>query len=174
MQTVSARLPRFGWAVLLVLATGLGSAPARALEAPTGKVVLTVSGTLTTPNRGDRAVFDMAMLAKLPQHSFSTKTPWYPGPRKFTGPLLRDVLAAAGAQGKTIEALALNDYKVTIPLEDATLHPVLLARLLDEQPMAVRDKGPLFIIYPFDADPQLNNTVYFSRSAWQVKALSIR
>ena len=37
----------------------------------------------------------MAMLAGLPQHSFTTHTPWHNGPRKFTGPLLRDVLAAS-------------------------------------------------------------------------------
>jgi len=116
----------------------------------------------------------MAMLASLPQHSFTTRTPWYPGPRKFTGPLLRDVLAAAGAQGKTVEAIAINDYKVSIPVEDTQRHPVLLARLMDDQPMALRDKGPLFIIYPFDADAQLRSSIYYSRSAWQLKALAVR
>lgn len=148
--------------------------PAWALDAPTGKVLLTISGKLQAGNQDGIAVFDMAMLAGLPQHSFTTKTPWYPGPRKFTGPLLRDVLAAAGAQGKTIEAIALNDYKVSIPLDDTHQHDVLLARLLDDQPMAVRDKGPLFIIYPFDNETKLRSSIYYSRSAWQVKALAIR
>ena len=35
-----------------------------------------------------------------------------------------------------------------------------LARLLDDKPMPVRDKGPLFIIYPFDSKPELRNAVY--------------
>ncbi|MDN3920136.1 molybdopterin-dependent oxidoreductase [Roseateles violae] len=150
-----------------------------ALEAPSGKVVLTISGPLRSPNDGKgQASFDMAMLAALPQHSFTTKTPWYQGPRKFTGPLLRDVLAAAGVdtsqQGRKLEARAINDYKVTIPLDDAQRHEVLLARLMDDRPMAVRDKGPLFIIYPFDKDEQLRNTVYYGRSAWQLKALAVQ
>lgn len=162
---------RLGLCALLLLAL---AAPAQALEAPAGKVLLTISGSLQASNQDGRAVFDMAMLASLPQHSFTTKTPWYPGPRKFTGPLLRDVLAAAGAQGKTIEAIALNDYKVTIPVEDTQQHGVLLARLLDDQPMAIRDKGPLFIIYPFDSETRLRSSIYYSRSAWQVKALAIR
>ena len=38
----------------------------------------------------------MKMLESLPQTSFTTATPWWAQPRKFTGPLLRDVLAASG------------------------------------------------------------------------------
>jgi hypothetical protein len=144
-----------------------------ALESPRGTVVLTVSGRVALPNDGPRAVFDMAMLEQMPQSSFTTKTPWYAQPRKFTGPLLRDVLAAAGAQGTTLRALALNDYRVDIPFADAQLHDMLLARLLDDRPMPVRDKGPLFIIYPFDSKPELRNAVYYSRSAWQLKAVEV-
>jgi hypothetical protein len=146
---------------------------ALALEAPRGPVVLTVSGRVALPNDGPRAVFDMAMLEQMPQSSFTTKTPWYAQPRQFTGPLLRDVLAAAGAQGTTLRALALNDYRVDIPFADAQLHDIVLARLLDDRPMPVRDKGPLFIIYPFDSKPELRNAVYYSRSAWQLKALEV-
>jgi hypothetical protein len=51
---------------------------------------------------------------------------------------------------------------------------VLLARLLDDKPMAVRDKGPLFIIYPFDSSAELRTTVYFSRSAWQLKSIEVQ
>lgn len=170
-----AAMSRRGWAArLAALACAAAWTPARALEAPAGKVVLTVSGSIRTTNRDGFAAFDLAMLAALPQHSFTTRTPWYPGPRKFSGPLLRDVLAAAGAQGRMIEALAINDYKVQIPMEDSQQHDMLLAYLMDGQPMALRDKGPLFIVYPFDAKPQLRSSLYYSRSAWQLKALVVR
>ena len=147
---------------------------ARALDRPRLNVVLTITGRVRQPNAGDRAEFDMAMLEQLPQHSFVTHTPWYGSARKFTGPLLRDVLAACGAQGSNLRAVALNDYHVDLPFEDAQRHPVLLARLLDDKPMAVRDKGPLFIIYPFDASAELRNTVYYSRSAWQLKTIDVQ
>jgi hypothetical protein len=126
------------------------------------------------PNQGEVANFDMAMLERLPQHSFVTRTPWYQMPRKFTGPLLRDVLAAAGAQGSNLRAIALNDYRVDLPFDDVQRHDVLLARLLDDKPLAVRDKGPLFIIYPFDSKVELRSTVYYSRSAWQLKTLEVQ
>ena len=147
---------------------------AHALGRPAGPVVLTVSGRVSKPNAGDRAVFDMAMLERLPQQSFVTRTPWYAEAHKFSGPLLRDVLAACGAEGSNLRATALNDYRVDLPFEDAQRFGVLLAVLLDDKPMAVRDRGPLFIIYPFDSNAQLRSTVYYSRSAWQLKSIDVQ
>jgi hypothetical protein len=148
--------------------------PARALEAPVGTVVLTLSGQLRSPNDGALAQFDMPMLERLPQASFTTRTPWYAQPRAFTGPLLREVLRAAGAHGTQLRARALNDYRVDIPFDDAQRFDIIIARLLDGAPMAVRDKGPLFVIYPFDAVPELRNSVYYSRSAWQLRSIEVR
>jgi hypothetical protein len=147
---------------------------AAALDAAAGKVVLTISGLVTHANAGANADFDMAMLEQLPQHSFTTATPWYPQPRTFTGPRLRDVLAAAGAQGVLLRAVALNDYKIDIPAADAESFDVIVARLLDGKPMAVRDKGPLFIVYPFDSQAALRSERYYSRSAWQLRTLEVK
>lgn len=166
--------PRRRRTLVLGLAGLLLAGAALALDPPAGPVVLTLSGKVGLPNAGDHAAFDMAMLERLPQHSFTTKTPWFRQPRKFTGPLLRDVLAAVGAQGQTLKAIALNDYVVDIPFEDALQVDVIVARLLDDKPMPVREKGPLFIVYPFDSKPELRNAIYFSRSAWQLKAIRVQ
>lgn len=144
-----------------------------AVAKPSGPVVLTIKGKVSATNEGGAAHFDMAMLEKLAQRSITTKTPWYDGPKKFTGPLLRDVLAAAGAKGTTLRAVALNDYKVDIPFDDAQKFDVVLARLLDDKPMPVREKGPLFIIYPFDDKAELRVPQYFSRCAWQLRTLEV-
>ena len=73
----------------------------------------------------------------------------------------------------TLRAVAQNDYTVELPVEDATRYPVVVARLFDDRPMPVRDKGPLFIIYPFDSDERLRSERYYSRSAWQLKAIDV-
>ena len=151
----------------------LAPPPVLALAPPESTPVLTVTGKLRRPNVQAAAVFDMAMLERLPQVSLVTHTPWYAQARKFTGPLLRDVLAAAGAQGTALRAVALNDYRVDIPFDDALHIDVVLARLLDDKPMLVRDKGPLFIIYPFDQHSQLRNAVYYTRCAWQLKGIEV-
>ncbi|MES2959473.1 MAG: hypothetical protein V4792_14880 [Pseudomonadota bacterium] len=159
---------------LLCAAPLLGlAARASALDAPSGSVVLTISGAVTLPNREGRADFDMGMLERLPQRNVHTETPWYSAARSFSGPLLRDVLAAAGAKGRALRLVALNDYRVEIPFDDVQRYDVVLARQLDRKPMSVREKGPLFVMYPFDAQPQLRNAVYFSRCIWQLRSIEL-
>jgi hypothetical protein len=168
LSNLNRRQCVLGTAALLLVGTS------HALDAPKGKVILSITGSIQSKNAGDRADFDMDMLAALPHQSFSTSSPWFKEPRKFTGPLLRDVLAAAGAKGSTLKAVALNDYKVEIPVSDTQQYPMLLARLLDDKPMSTREKGPLFIIYPFDGNTKLHSTLYYNRSAWQLRTLEIQ
>ena len=148
--------------------------PAWALEQPKQRPVLSISGNIQQTNRDGRALFDMAMLERLPQTTFTTMTPWEKEPITFSGPLLRDVLAAAGAQGKELRAVALNDYRVTIPAEDATTYRVIVATRIGGQPISVRAKGPLFIVYPFDSDRKLQSSAYYERSIWQLVALEVQ
>lgn len=152
---------------------GLAVPALSSLPKPSGRVILTLKGQVAAVHGTAGADFDDAMLAAMPQKQLNTRTPWHEGVKKFTGPLLRDVLAAAGAKGSTIRAVALNDYKVDIPFDDAMKIDVVMARLLDDKPMPVRDKGPLFIIYPFDDRADLRTPQYYARCAWQLRTLEI-
>ena len=62
---------------------------------------------------------------------------------------------------------------VEIPAAEAGRYDVIVAYRRNGSAMPVRDKGPLFIIYPFDSNPELRSTVYYSRSAWQLKTLQV-
>lgn len=158
-----------------LLLAGLAlSAPALALDAPTTRPILTVSGKIGAKNAGETARFDMKMIEALPQHSFTTSTPWFDKPMKFTGPLLADLLAAVKASGTTLSAVAINDYKIDIPMSDVQKYKVIVARLLNDKPMPVREKGPLFVVFPFDSAAELRNSTYYERSIWQLKALDVQ
>jgi len=146
---------------------------AQALQAPGGMVVLSIGGRIQRTNQDGRAAFDMAMLEALAQQSFTTKTPWFKEARKFTGPLLRDVLNHVGAKGTTLRIAALNDYRIDVPSDDALRFDVVLARMIDDKPITVREKGPLFMIYPFDSDAALRSPLYYSRSVWQLKSIDV-
>lgn len=159
--------------MLLAMAIAPLAGRAQSLQAPTGPVVLSIGGHVQRTNHGDRAALDMAMIEGLAQRSLTTKTPWFKGPRKFTGPLLRDVLDLVGAQGTTLRIAALNDYRIDVPSDDARHFDVVLARMIDDKPIAVRDKGPLFMIYPFDSDAALRSPLYYSRSVWQLKSIDV-
>jgi hypothetical protein len=147
--------------------------PAHALDAPQGRVILTITGKIGETNAERQAQFDLAMLEALPQHSFVTQTPWENGSIKFTGPLLRDVLAAVKAQGTQLKATALNDYRIVIPVDDARRFDIVLAHRMNDQLIPVRTRGPLFIIYPFDSRKELRSNTYYERSIWQLKSLDI-
>jgi hypothetical protein len=148
--------------------------PSFALETPTGRPVLSISGAIGVKNDGAVARFDMKMIEALPQHSFTTRTPWFDRSVQFTGPLLADVMAAVGAQGSSILASAINDYTITIPMDDTKTYKVIVARLLDGKPISVREKGPLFVIYPFDSDATLRTSTYYERSIWQLKSMEVQ
>jgi len=149
------------------------SALAAELTTPTGPVILEVTGLISHTNAGAAAQFDMASLEALGAHATTTKTPWYDGAKTFEGPLGSALLDIVGASGTTLKVTALNDYVTEIPVADFRDHAVILATKLDGAPMSVRDKGPIFVIYPFDQEPALNNETYFGRSAWQVKSIEV-
>jgi len=160
-----------------LLAWAVAGAPSLALAeelpTPTGEVVLTLSGQLGRTNSHGRAEFDLAMLDALPQRETVTATPWHEGTHSFSGPTLSALVEAVGAAGSSLHIVALNDYATDLPMEDALHIPVILATRIDGEEIPVRDKGPLFVIYPFDEQPELFNELYFNRSVWQVASIEV-
>jgi hypothetical protein len=147
---------------------------AATLSAPTGKPILEISGKIHVFNDGETARFDIAMLEGLGMTSFKTVTPWYSGPVTFEGVPMATLLDAVGAFGDHIVVTALNDYTSEIPISDFQEFGVLLALKRDGAYMPVRDKGPLFIVYPYDSRPELRQQKYYSRSAWQVAKIVVK
>ncbi len=149
---------------VLLLCLFVGNAAAGELATPEGRVILRVTGNVSTTNDGDGAAFDRAMLAGLEQVTIVTTTPWTEGETTFRGPLARDVLAAAGADGASIAASAINDYTVTIPMSDLRDYPVILAIERDGKALRVRDRGPIWVIYPWSEHPELVTEIVHGRS----------
>jgi hypothetical protein len=144
------------------------------LPQPQGKPILSVSGNIRNFNVADAAQFDREMLEALGMEVIETVTPWYEGRTRFEGISLEKLMQRVGAEGTTVTAVALNDYVTTIPMEDFKKFRVLLALKRDGAYMPVRDKGPLFIVYPYDSDPQLATQTYYGRSAWQLAKLIVQ
>ncbi len=158
------------------LALALAAAPAVADDfiAPSGEVLLTLSGNIGQTNAEGVLALDMALLETLPQHEFSTSTIWTEGVVNFRGVLLRDLLEAAGATGSTVALTALNDYSIGMPVADATTEAPLLAYLMNGEPMSVREKGPVWLVYPYDADASFRTEETYARSIWQLDRIEVR
>jgi hypothetical protein len=126
---------------------------------------------LTLTHEGGTSEFDIAALEALGAEEFSTTTIWTEGEQTFTGVSLLTLLAEAGISDGTLKATAINDYAVEIPVSDAVVGGPIVAYSLNGEPMSVRDKGPLWIVFPFDSNPQYQTEVIYSRSIWQLDRL---
>lgn len=166
------KLPRLTLLTLFAIIAGVSSA--QALERATGEIVLQISGKISATNTADgTAVFDGNLLRSFKRKSIRTKTPWTNGVVHFEGFLVRDLLSAVGANKGTVRAIAINEYMVEIPIEDFLKYDVIIADRKNGAPMTVREKGPLWIIYPWSSDPDLVNELYHSRSIWQLRSLIV-
>lgn len=147
---------------------------ARELDHPAGPVLLTITGNVGRANHDGAALFDEEMLTTLPWHRIVTSTPWTDGIKHFEGIRLSDLLREVGASGQTLHASALNDYQIEIPLSDADEFGVLIAMRIDGKPLLRRNKGPLWIVYPRDSIPSLQDERYDSRWVWQLHKIEVR
>lgn len=149
------------------------------LPQPQDEVLLTITGQIgrhngTGPDGRKLARFDRAMLEKLGWSEVVTATPWHSKVMRFEGVPLSAVLDAVAAGGETLQASALNDYTAQIPVADARRYNVILAMKADGVPLVLRDKGPLFIIYPYDSDRALQTDSVYIRSVWQLNRIDVR
>lgn len=147
---------------------------AQDLAQPTGTIILEIRGNIARTNEPGVARFDLAMLQALGAEAVQTATPWTEGHTKFEGISGAKLLNAVGAKGTKVVAAAINDYKAEVPIEDLTEKGAFLAFSAEGKRLTVRDKGPLWLLYPFDARPDLKTEVYFGRSVWQIKSLEIK
>ncbi|MGO4705374.1 molybdopterin-dependent oxidoreductase [Microvirga sp. 2MCAF38] len=143
------------------------------LPSPTGPVVLVITGNIETMNAPGQARFDKAMLVQLGQATITTHSTWWDGAKAVEGVPLRAVLERVKAKGQQLQASALNDYQVNIPISDLKYDPII-AMSLDGKSLSLRDRGPLWIVYPLDRFPEeLKNEVMDARSIWQLKKLNV-
>jgi hypothetical protein len=144
------------------------------LPTPEGTVILTVTGNLALTNADGSATFDRQMLEDVGVSEVETTTPWLDGVQVFTGVLARTLFERVGAEGTTVVATALNDYTVSIPMDDFLNYDVLLATEMNGEEMRVSDKGPIWIVYPRDDHPELQERRISERWVWQLKALEVQ
>lgn len=159
----------FGVAAFAALVPLQALAEQTAVPAVTGDVVLEIE-----IEGAETVRFDLAALEALPQHSFSTTTIWTEGAREFSGPPLAAVMAAAGLGMEPIYAYASNGYGVTLTFPPGDELTPIIATRIDGQPISRREKGPLWVMFPFDSDEDLRNAEVFGQSIWHLVRLSNR
>jgi hypothetical protein len=160
---------------------GLASAlPAGAASpAATGPALLTVTGAIGKPNRGkfdpvrdqmmfkqklgfEKAhAFTFAALAALPAVTIKPTLEYDAKAHTLSGPLLLDVVkAAGGALGDNVKLVlrAVDGYAASITVAQARARRYIVATHMDGAAMALGGLGPLWAIYDADKVPEMAGT----------------
>ena len=141
---------------------------------PGKSVVLTVVGATAGNTASGNIEFDIATLERIGLVRFTSKNRWYKEPMTYEGVLGSAFLDAVGVPDRatTIRATALNDYVVRIPIEDLRRWPVVLALTLNGKYMSIRDKGPIWIVYPNHVFEELAGPAHQGKWIWQLKEIA--
>ena len=169
------RLIPLGFALFLPVAALASALGEKQLGTePVGPVILTVSGNISGAGAQQVVRLDRAMLEEIGTTKLKTSTAWTTGEEEFEGVLVRDLLDALGAEGTLVVATAVNDYVVSIPLRELYDYPVLLALKMNGEYLELRDKGPIWIVYPRDQFSELRNSMVDKKWVWQLSELEVR
>jgi hypothetical protein len=135
---------------------------------PKGEVILTISGNVAKSNFEGGVQLDFEMLEAMTPATFETSTIWTEGLQVFEGVSLAALVQELGITGTMLRATAINDYAIEVPLTDAVEGGPIIAYRINEKILSVRDKGPLWIVYPYDSDADYRSEVVYARSIWQL------
>ncbi len=117
---------------------------------------------------------DEAALAALPQVEFETATPWTLGTHRYRGPTLKSVLAAQQVDSASaIDVAALNGYQQRVDLSLFAKVPLTLVRYQDDKPLTRRNKGPLWLLVPLSAHPDMDVSAIHNNMVWQVIRIEV-
>lgn len=133
-----------------------------------GNVILSVSGA------GISREFSRSDLEEIGLASFRTSTIWTENVQEFTGTPLVEFVEALGLEDGVFQAIAANDYAVEIPVSDAVEGGPIIAFLRNGEPMSLRDNGPLWLVYPYDSNPDYQSETIYARSIWQLERIEIQ
>lgn len=112
-------------------------------------------------------------LLALPQVEFTTSTVWTIGEVTFSGPALRTLLDTLDVADSDLELTAANDYSVRIPADAIEADAPIIANRIDGKPFSLREKGPLWIVFPYDSSERYQSETVYSYSIWQLKSLRV-
>ncbi|MDP5293770.1 molybdopterin-binding protein [Oceanimonas sp. CHS3-5] len=140
-------------------------------------VILTISGNIELQGRSHEQVdYTLTQLQALPQGEITTAHPWSEQPRTYRGldlrVLLEDLFGHARIQ--TIYLEALNGFSVAVDWQEVAPYDPLLAWSENGRLMSRRDKGPLWLILPYDKAPELQQAEFLHYMAWQLRHIKVR
>jgi hypothetical protein len=147
--------------------------PGDPIPTPKGRVILTVKGAA---GRQGPLKLDLGTLERIGLVRYTTRNRWYPKPVTFEGVLGSVFLDVVGApkDATVMKLRALNDYMIKLPIADLRRWPVMLAVKMNGKYMSVRDKGPIWVVYPAHLNAELADAGHQGKWIWQLAEINFQ
>ena len=130
--------------------------------------------SLTNVSDGAVVILTEDDLLAMEQFTVRTENEFVDGLAEFTGPLARDVIALlTETEIESLKLTAVNDYAVEVPMSDILDYDVIFAMAQNGIRFSVRDKGPIWVIYPMSDNIELQDRVYNDRLIWQLVKVDV-
>jgi len=145
------------------------------IPAPTGDIILTVTGKIGTTNTDSAIEMDLSMIEAAGLVDYKVTDPFEDQPVTFRGPLMSSLLDLwkVSSDAKTLRMVALNDYSVDVPIEEVRKYPVVFALEQDGEYMPVASRGPAMLVFPYN-DFEFNEAIYNDYWIWQIKSIDVQ
>lgn len=150
---------------------GAASAASMKIPAPKGEPVLTVSGAIAQRNAGNRLVFDLRSLERLPTTELDVYEPFLKKRVTFTGVDMKHILAAAGVKdgATTAHFVALDDYKIDMKVDLLQRAGVVMAIRDSGKKIPIAAGGPIRIVFGDDNSTGEDADLWI----WSVESIEI-
>lgn len=133
--------------------------------------------TLTNPKiQGPKGTitFTREELAALDQAVITTGNDFIDGVAEFKGPLAHEIVDMVARAGlESVRLTSLSDFFIEVSIAELRTYGAILALQQDGVQLSRRDKGPIWLIYPVDIYPELQDSAYTSRQIWQVRTIEL-
>ena len=142
---------------------------------PRGDVILTVSGAVGTTNHDSKILMDLTTIEAVGLVEYEVVDPFENRKKLFRGVLMRELLNIwrVDAAATTLDMVALNDYRVDVPIAIMREKPLLFALQADGEYMRPDHRGPAMLVFPYgyyNFKRPLSDAYWI----WQIKAITVK
>ena len=142
---------------------------------PRGEIILTVDGAIGAANDGNKIVMDVATLEAAGLVEYTVRDPFERRNRLFRGVLMRDLLNLwkVNPDASTLLMVALNDYRIEVPIDMLRQFPVLFALQADGAYMKIEYRGPAMLVFPYGYY-KFKRPLSDAYWIWQIKSITVK
>ena len=119
--------------------------------------------------------FTRADLEAMQQVEITTSNAFMDHPATFRGPSAYALIDQIGRAGANVVRLSsANEFFIDVDIAELADYGVILAIEVDDKRLTMRDRGPIWLMYPVDQFEELQNPSMNNRLIWHLQTIELQ